>query len=133
MSTNNHHINKLQQFLEQDQDIELAILFGSMATGKQSIKSDVDLAIKKVKPLTLQQKKHLVEQIAHITGRAVDLIDLSTVGEPLLGQIIKHGKRLIGSDTTYAELILQHVYAQTDFVPYIERTLKERRQKWINS
>jgi len=133
MSTNNHHIYKLQQFLEQDQDIELAILFGSMATGKQSIKSDVDLAIKKVKPLTLQQKKHFVEQIAHITGRAVDLIDLSTVGEPLLGQIIKHGKRLTGSDTTYAELILQHVYAQTDFVPYIERTLKERRQKWINS
>jgi len=123
----------LQQLLEQDQDIELAILFGSMATGKQSIKSDVDLAIKKVKPLTLQQKKHFVEQIAHITGRAVDLIDLSTVGEPLLGQIIKHGKRLTGSDTTYAELILQHVYAQTDFVPYIERTLKERRQKWINS
>lgn len=132
-NTLNNNIELLRTFLQQDPNLELAILFGSMATGKNTSKSDVDLAIKKNKPLTDQQKKIFIEQIAHITGRAVDLIDLSIVGEPLLGQVIKYGKRLIGTDSQYAELALRHIYAQADFVPYIERTLKERRQQWLDN
>lgn len=126
-------IDALCTCLERDGDIELAILFGSMATGSYTKKSDIDLAIKKCEPISAQQKIELVEQVALITGRAVDLVDLSTVGEPLLGQILKYGKRLLGSDTAYAEIGLKHVYAQADFVPYIQRTLEERRQKWLNS
>lgn len=133
MSRVNPLIDALQSLLEQDSDIKLAILYGSMATGKFIDQSDVDLAIKKNKPFTEQQKKQMIEQLALITGRPVDLVDLSTVGEPLLGQIIKYGKRLLGSDAQYAELVLQHIYAQADFVPYIERTLKERRDQWISS
>lgn len=75
----------------------------------------------------------MIEQLATLTGRAVDLVDLSTVGEPLLGQILKYGKRLFGSDAAYAEIGLKQVYAQADFVPYIQRTLKERRQQWLDS
>jgi len=119
--------------LHQELDIKLAIVFGSMATGHYSEDSDFDIAIKKISPLSTQEKIHLIEIITQATGRAVDLIDLSTVGEPLLGQILKQGKRLIGSNSDYAELALKHIYAQADFAPYIERTLKERRQKWINS
>ena len=126
-------IEALSAYLKQDGDIELAILFGSMATDSYTAKSDVDLAIKKNRPLTAQQKKELIERVALITGRAVDLVDLSTVGEPLLGQIIKYGKRLLGSDSAYAELGLKHVYAQADFVPYIKRMLKDRRQEWLGS
>ncbi len=70
--------------------------------------------------------------MALITGRAVDLVDLYTIGEPILGQVLKYGKRLIGDDATYAETVLKHLYAQADFVPYIERTLKIRRQQWLN-
>ena len=126
-------IEALFAYLKQDGDIELAILFGSMANDKYTTKSDVDLAINKNRPLTEHQKKDMIEQVALITGRAVDLVDLSTVGEPLLGQILKYGKRLLGSDSAYAELGLKHVYAQADFVPYIKRTLKERRQEWLGS
>jgi predicted nucleotidyltransferase len=126
-------ITVLKSILEQEQNVTLAILFGSMATGNYNINSDIDLAVKKVESLSTNDKIHLIEKITQATGRAVDLIDLSTVGEPLLGQILKQGKRLIGSNKDYANLALQHIYAQADFVPYIERTLKERRQKWINS
>ena len=126
-------IEALRVYLEQDGDIELVILFGSMATGGYTAKSDVDLAIKKNKPITAQQKRELIEQVALLTGRAVDLVDLSVVGEPLLGQILKYGKRLFGSDAAYAEIGLKHVDAQADFVPYIQRTLKERRQQWLGS
>jgi len=126
-------VTALKLILEQEQDITIAILFGSMATGKYSRNSDIDLAVKKERPLSSSSKIHLIEKVTQATGRAVDLIDLSIVGEPLLGQIIKHGKRLLGSNEDYANLALKHIYAQEDFVPYIERTLKERRLKWINS
>ena len=133
MSTLKSALSELQAFLKNEGDIELAILFGSLSTGQFSEKSDIDIALRKNTPFSEQQKRYFIEQIAKITGRAVDLIDLSVVGEPLLGQIIKHGQRLLGTDTSYAKLALQHIYAQADFAPYISRALKERREQWINS
>ena len=50
--------------------------------------------------------------------RPVDLIDLHEVGEPLLGQIIAHGKRVLGSDASYGNLISRHLYAESDSMPY---------------
>ncbi len=125
------NLGDLQAFFKKDSDIELVILFGSLAVGNYTAESDIDLAIKKNEPLSEKQKMRLIEQIALITGRAVDLVDLSSVGEPLLGQILKYGQRLQGSDSHFAELGLKHVYAQADFVPFIERTLRERRQQWL--
>ncbi len=40
-------INDLTNYLRQQSDIELAILFGSLATGKARSGSDIDLAIQK--------------------------------------------------------------------------------------
>ncbi|VAW64553.1 DNA polymerase, beta-like region [hydrothermal vent metagenome] len=126
-------ITQLQAFLKKEPGVELAIVYGSLASGNFTSESDVDLAIQKSEPLSKKQRMYIIEQTALITGRAVDLVDLSSVGEPLLGQILKYGKRLLGSDVHFAELGLKHVYAQADFVPYIERTLKERRDKWLNT
>ncbi len=124
-------IAEVTAFFHQQKDIQLVILFGSLATGKVRQKSDIDIAIEKKQPLSAEEKIELISQLALITGRAVDLVDLSTVGEPILGQILKHGKRLIGTDTVFAEVVLKHLYAQADFVPYIKRTLTERRQQWL--
>lgn len=124
-------VDRLRDFLKKDPDIELGILFGSMARGKVLAESDVDLALQKADPMSAEEKMALIEQIALITGRSVDLVDLRTVGEPLLGQILKYGQRLTGSDTRFAELGLKHVYAQADFMPLVERVLRERRQQWL--
>ena len=126
-------IVEVTAFLQQQEDIQLAILFGSLATGKVHQKSDIDIAIEKKHPLSAEEKIELISQLALITGRAVDLVDLSVVGEPILGQILKYGKRLTGTDTVFAEMALKHLYAQADFVPYLTRTLKERRQQWLAS
>jgi hypothetical protein len=61
----------------------------------------------------------------------VDLIDLKRTGEPLLGQILKHGVRLMGSDTDYAALLTRHLFDAADFLPYRNRILAERRRAWI--
>ena len=73
----------------------------------------------------------LIADIAATTGRAVDLIDLRTAGEPLLGQILKHGQRIRGETTELVPLMQRHVYAMEDFMPYVERMLEERKQAWI--
>ena len=62
----------------------------------------------------------------------MDLIDLTRVGEPLLGQILQHGQRLHGSDADFgAQLLYRHLVDAADFLPLRERILKERRDAWI--
>ena len=111
--------------------VRLAILFGSLASGQGRQDSDVDLAIDAGKPMGFEEKMALIGRLAECTGRPVDLIDLRTVGEPLLGQILAHGKRLAGDDAVYAELIKRHLFNEADFMPYYRRILSERRSAWI--
>lgn len=81
--------------------------------------------------LDADEKMRMVEDIALVMGRAVDLIDLRTVGEPLLGQIVQHGKPLVGNATMFGDLLSRHVFEQTDFMPYRQRILDARRSAWI--
>jgi len=73
----------------------------------------------------------LINALAARTGRPVDLIDLHTVGQPLLCQIVRHGRRVLGSATAHGQLISRNLVEQADFVPLRNRILKERRQTWI--
>lgn len=111
--------------------IGLAILFGSLALGEGRPESDLDLAVDAGRSLTASEKMALISELATKIGRPVDLVDIHTVGEPLLGQILRHGKRILGSDTHYANLIRRHLFDQADFLPYRNRILTERRQAWI--
>jgi len=90
--------NLLRQTLSEHGGVRLAILFGSQATGRATPHSDLDLAVQMAVPLTAADKIALVEKFAEATGLPIDLIDLNRVGVPLLGQILKHGVRLLGSD-----------------------------------
>jgi len=121
----------LKKHLQQDVGIKQAILFGSLARGEARDDSDVDLAIAMDHALSADEKLHMVEDLALVTGRTVDLIDLKVVGEPLLGQILQHGKQLVGDELMYAELLRRHVFEQADFMPYRQRILDVRRSAWI--
>lgn len=115
--------------LEKHPEINTAYVFGSVAKGKAKPESDLDIAVQGDKPLTAEQHIALVEDLAFATGRAIDLIDLKTAGEPLLGEILQ-GQRLLGSDAEHAELIKRHLFDSADFLPYVERMLAERRAQW---
>ena len=112
--------------------IRLAILFGSAATGKDTAESDLDLAVLTDKPMDSDLKIRIIGDLASRFGRPIDLIDLRTVGEPLLGEVLK-GRRILGDDTTYANLITRHLLDAADFLPYRNRILAERRARWIKS
>lgn len=112
-------------------EIRLAILFGSLAVGNARGESDLDLAVDAGRPLTVREKMVLISELAVRIGRPVDLVDIQTAGEPLLGQILRHGERVFGADATYAGLIRRHVFDASDFLPYRNRILAERRRTWI--
>lgn len=111
--------------------IRLAMVFGSLASGRADRSSDLDLAVYAGRPIESGDKLKLIQSLSEEIGRPVDLIDLATVGEPLLGQIVQHGRILYGDKADYAELAIRHLVNQSDFVPYQNRLLAERRRRWI--
>jgi predicted nucleotidyltransferase len=123
--------DRLRQTLIAHGGIRLAIMFGSLARGGATQASDLDLAVLMDAPLSMETKLGLIDVLSQTFGRPVDLIDLQRVGEPLLGQILKYGVRLLGSDTDHARLITRHLLDEADFMPYRRRILAERRRAWI--
>jgi predicted nucleotidyltransferase len=121
---------QVKNVLARHPDIQLAYLFGSVARGTARPDSDLDIAVQMTIPLGSSVRIKLVEDLAVATGRPVDLIDLRTAGEPPLGQILKHGQRIVGDDANHVALVRRHVFNMEDFVPYVQRMLDERRQAW---
>ena len=120
---------QIVKWLNNQSAVQFAILFGSFAKGTAQQHSDIDLAIALDKPLTTKNKLNFLQSLGEITDRTIDLVDLKTVGEPLLNQIIQHGKQLKGTKADYIDLSIKNVNMMQDFTPYIERTLKERRDR----
>ena len=120
----------LKEALQQFPQISLAVLFGSAALDRQRPNSDLDIAVAANRPLTASEKIAIIGVLAERTGRTIDLVDLSGVAEPLLGQVVRHGRKIQGSDTLYGELISRHLFEQADFMPYRSRLLAERRVAW---
>ena len=115
--------------------VELALLFGSVGDGRAGFASDLDVAVMSGRaPLSAAEKTAMIDALASLSGRPVDLIDLRRTGGPLLGQVLHEGTRLYcKSDARYAELLKRHMFDQADWRPYRERILRERRQRWIGN
>lgn len=123
----------IRQVLEQFPAIKLAILFGSLAANRENAQSDLDLAVLAEKPLQdMGFKQALIAALGGAIGRPVDLVDMTTAGEPLLGEVFK-GRRILGDSTLYAQALSRHLIDAADFLPYRQRILKERREQWITS
>lgn len=120
---------QLTRFLSRYPQFELAILFGSQARGDATGESDIDLALLSDAPISSSLKLELIELIGARFGRPVDIVDLYYAAEPILGQVFK-GKRLLGDDATYANLLTKHLINTADFVPLQQRILTERRNAW---
>ncbi|MFN3628902.1 MAG: type VII toxin-antitoxin system MntA family adenylyltransferase antitoxin [Casimicrobiaceae bacterium] len=111
--------------------VTLALVFGSVAKGRARPDSDVDVAVQGRAALSAQERTDILAALAAATGRPIDLVDLTIAPEPLLGQIVRHGRRLLGDDGAYARLISRHLFEEADFMPYRRRILAERRMAWI--
>jgi uncharacterized protein len=123
--------SQLTNLFAQESSIQLALVFGSAARGALKPESDIDVAVLAHQRLSQVEKRALIEQIALSTGRAVDLIDMADVGQPLLGQIMTNAKRVKGTDSQFASLMTRNALDEADFMPYVTRLLQTRRAAWI--
>lgn len=127
-------IDRLRNALDDFDEIRLAIAFGSVGQGRATASSDLDIAVLCEQTMSSDLRSTLIAVLARVTGRPVDLIDLRRAGEPLLGVILTSGRRILSrDDSAYAELLRKHLFDATDFLPYRNRILAERRSKWIGS
>jgi len=125
-------IERLKTELARQPDLELAVVFGSVASGRARPDSDLDIAVLAGQPFGAERKRELIELLARISGRAVDLIDLRTAGVPILRSALIGGKRILCRDNAlYAGLLSRMLIDSADFLPYRERLLRERRRSWI--
>ena len=124
----------LKKWLKAHAEIEIAILFGSYATGRATMGSDVDLAIQLTSGqcMLAEEKLGYINQLTELLNVSIDLVDLRSVGQPLLAQVMKYGQLLVGPKARYAQLAIHNVNSSQDFIPYIERMLTERRKRWLS-
>ncbi|HAR59762.1 MAG TPA: DNA polymerase III subunit beta [Alcanivorax sp.] len=109
----------------------LVVVFGSMARGEATASSDLDIGVMLESPLTVEQRQAMIKALAGALGRPVDLVDLNRVGEPLLGRILKEGRRLLGAPTHMATLLSRHLANVEDFIPLQKHIMDTRRRAWM--
>jgi len=78
--------------------------FGSEVTGATNRESDLDIAVLCDKPLSPQTRFSLVGDLAVVSGRPVDMVDLSTASTVICAQVVSTGERLYCSDPRRCEL-----------------------------
>jgi predicted nucleotidyltransferase len=127
----NHELERLQELLSKQGDVDLAIAFGSVAAGTAGTDSDVDVAVLTSEPMSATRKESLIAAIAVATGRPVDLVDLRGAGVHLTGVVLRTGKRIVCREPRiWAELLARNLIDAADFLPYVERLMAERRERW---
>ena len=115
-------------------NIRLGVLFGSIAHGTTRWESDIDLAVAGHRPLTVIERRNLIADLAELTGRSVDLIDLQLSGGVIVREALTRGRLVYCDDRTlYAELIKRMIFEHADFMPYRDRILAERRKAWTSA
>jgi predicted nucleotidyltransferase len=123
---------ELTALLSRQEDVDLAIVFGSVASATAGKDSDIDVAVLTREPMSSTRKQSLILGIAAATGRPVDLVDLRSAGVHLTGVILRTGKRIVcRQPRIWAELLSRNLIDAADFLPYRERLMTERRQAWI--
>jgi predicted nucleotidyltransferase len=123
---------QIEQQLSRHPQIKLGILFGSISRGQAKPDSDLDLAVAADRPLEAGEKQTLIEELAQLSSRPIDLVDLQSTGGLLLQEVLTKGKRIYKTDNRlYAELIKKMLFNAADFMPYRDRIIAARRKAWI--
>ena len=115
------------------EDIELGLLFGSFAEGRETAQSDIDVGIAASRPLTASRRMDLLDALAEATGRTVDLVDLRVAGPLLLTQALTKGVVLTRRrPATLAQLMIKMWDLNADYMPLVRRIQATRRERFLH-
>lgn len=125
-------LKKVVEYLSREGPVIAVYLFGSMAKGNATEKSDIDLGILLKEDFDFladfDYKLRLMGKLRDITGKTVDIVFINRADPILQYQIRKYGKVIFESDRT--KRIEYEVRARKnyfDFLPmhkkYMEKTM----------
>ena len=127
-------VNDLSSFFAARQHVLAALLFGSFATGRANMQSDLDIAVIPDNPLSANQTMALVRDLAIQFGRPVDVIDLAVQHGPVASEALTRGRLVYCADpVAYAERLRRMVYDQEDFVSVLRKADQMVIQRWLRT
>jgi len=93
-------LREIRPMFDGEEHVVVAYLFGSTAKGTAGKLSDVDVAVltSKDHPPTLDYQLYLMDKLAGIFGREVDVVILNEASPLLRYEVIKRGKLLYSRD-----------------------------------
>ena len=103
---------KIKEFLLSKLNCEAIILFGSFARGTQTAESDIDIAVKVKEKIDKKEIFKLSNELADLTGREIDLIDLDNIGDTFRYEILVNKKTLFCEDEFKFELYKLDMYRE---------------------
>jgi uncharacterized protein len=126
-------LEPIRSVLLKHPDIKLCILFGSAAVGRASANSDLDIAVAGYQALSGDEYLELMAEFSSATHHEIDLLDLATATGVILKQALSKGIVLQNLDKNlYAQHISRMLFNQADMMPYHDRILRERRERFLN-
>lgn len=129
----NEILEPIRSVLRNYPEVKLCLVFGSVARGRASAGSDLDIAVAGGRSLSEEQYLNLCDALSSATLRTVDLLDLMTANGEILKQALSKGVLVQNLDKAlYARLIIRMLYNQADMMPYHYRILRERRERFLN-
>lgn len=118
-------------FLANDPDLLLAMVFGSAVNENQRPDSDIDVAVYARLKLDARKRQQLADDIALATDRTVDLIDLSSVDGALLRRILHTGQVVFSKEPGTLGMLNERLLDwQGNFEPQINRLLANRLRRF---
>lgn len=113
-------------------DIQIAILFGSLADGRGDKTSDLDLAVAGDAVLSVARRIELSEALSREFGREIDLVDLLDAHGAVLQEILTRGKQVLNRNQATLEILLRRMlYEKEDDSRFARTCTKERMERWF--
>ena len=126
-------VRQIEEVLRQFDSVEVGIVFGSIAAGRETFSSDLDVAVAGSHLLTSGEKMSLIDALALRIGRPVDLVDLNRESGTILHQSLTKGLVLVNkSPLLYARLILKMIYDQADMMPIRKMIARKRMEAFAH-
>lgn len=123
----------LRKWSAAEPELELVILFGSASTGKTHSGSDVDIAVLRSTPLTMEERLEMVQQLSQLLVKEIDLVDLANCHGEILVQILTKGQILKKASSAQLSRLLQRMlYEQADMEPRLSYMREQRRKRLLN-
>jgi len=112
-------VNKLKNYLEKEEDIVLAFLFGSYAKNKEREISDVDIGIYTARKWDLKKFHKVWDKLEEILGKNVDLIIMNEARETIVWEALRGIPLKIKDKKFYYEYMLKVSREAEDFADFV--------------